>query len=103
MGRSIGIDLGEHMAVAAVVHGNGRPSVLQNRESQDLTPSVVGMHKKQVVVGQLAIDRAALRPKETVYSVRRLMGRGFRDDDVHKLRGKYPYEIVEPGDGTLDD
>jgi len=103
MGRAIGIDLGEHMAVAAAVYGNGRPSVLQNREGQDLTPSVVGMHKNQVVVGQLAMDRAALRPKETIYSVKLLMGRGFRDEQVQKVRSKYPYEIVEPGDGTNDD
>ena len=101
MGRAIGIDLGTTNSVAAIKEGAIK--VLQNRESQDLTPSVVGMHKKQAVIGQLAIDRAALAPKETIYSVKRLMGRGFRDDQVQKVRSNYPYEIVEPGDGTDDD
>ena len=78
MGRAIGIDLGEHLALAAICE-NGEPRVLQNRESQDLTPSVVGMHKKQQVSsGQLAVDRAALAPKETIYSVKRLMAAGVR-------------------------
>jgi molecular chaperone DnaK len=103
MGRAIGIHLGDTNSVAAIKDSLSGVRVVQNRESQDLTPSVVGMHKKQVVVGQLAIDRALLSPKETIYSVKRLMGRGFRDEQVQKVRSKYLYDIVEPTDGTDDD
>ena len=101
MGRAIGIDLGTTNTVSAIKKAT--VNVLQNSESQDLTPSIVGMYKEQVMVGQLASDRALLAPKDTIYSVKRLMGRGFRDEQVQKVRNRYPYEIVEPADGTDDD
>jgi molecular chaperone DnaK (HSP70) len=101
MGRAVGIDLGTTNSVAAIKEGTVK--VLQNRENQDLTPSVVGMHKKQEIVGQFAVDRALISPKDTVYSVKRLMGRGMRDPQVQEFRNRYPYDVVEPADGTDDD
>jgi len=101
MNKAIGIDLGMTNSVAAVVDDTVK--ILLNRENQELTPSVVGMHKKEILVGQPALNRAALAPRETVVSVQRLMGRGFRDEQVQEVRGKYPYEIVARGDGSEDD
>ncbi len=101
MGRAIGIDLGTTNSVAAIKAGDLR--VLQNRESQDLTPSVVGAYKKQIRIGQLAVDQMPLAPKDTIISVKRLMGRGFRDEQVQQVRGKYSYDVVEPSDGTDED
>jgi molecular chaperone DnaK (HSP70) len=101
MGRVIGIDLGTTNSVAAITEKESR--VLLNRESQDLTPSVVGVYRRQIRVGQLAVDQAPLAPKDTVASVKRLMGRGFRDKEVQAVRGKYSYEVVAPSDGTDED
>jgi molecular chaperone DnaK len=101
MGKVIGIDLGTTNSVAAIKERD--PRVLQNRESQDLTPSVVGVYKKQNRVGQLAVDQMPLAPKDTIISVKRLMGRGFRDEQVQQVRSKYSYDVVEPSDGTDED
>jgi molecular chaperone DnaK len=101
MSRCIGIDLGTTNSVAAI--REGAVHVLQNMESQDLTRSVVGEHKGKVLVGQLALDRQLLAPQDTIESIKRLMGRGFRDSAVQKLKEKAQFQIVEPSDGTDDD
>jgi molecular chaperone DnaK len=101
MGRAIGIDLGTTNSVAAIKEATVH--VLQSRESEDLTPSVVTFHKKEPVVGRLALDRMLLAPENTILSVKRLMGRGFRDDNVRRVRERYAYKVIEPTDGTDDD
>ena len=101
MGRAIGIDLGTTNSVAAIREAAIR--VLQSRESEDLTPSVVTYHKKEPVVGRLALDRMLLSPENTIQSIKRLMGRGFRDDNVRRVRERYAYRIIEPTDGTDED
>src|ERR1035438_546283 len=101
MSKCIGIDLGTTNSVAAIREGTFR--VLQNRESADLTRSVVGEYKNQKLVGEPALDRQKLAPKDTIESIKRVMGRGFRDEHVQRLLGKAAYSIVEPSDGTDDD
>ncbi|HWQ03028.1 MAG TPA: Hsp70 family protein [Candidatus Nitrosotenuis sp.] len=101
MGVAIGIDLGTTNSVAAIKRGDVR--VLQNRENEDLTPSVVGFYKEQLIVGKKALDRIAASPKETVISVKRLMGRAFKDPEVQRVRSKYRYSVAAPSNGTEDD
>ena len=101
MGKAIGIDLGTTNSVAAIKVGEVK--VLQNRESQDLTRSVVGENKNQILVGQKALDRQLLAPKDTIESIKRLMGRGFRDEHVQRVRKQVSYVVQEPSDGTDDD
>ena len=102
MGKAIGIDLGTDSAVIAVRTSTG-PVVLQNSENQNATPAVVGVHKGQVIVGSRAIAKMAQAPKDTIVAIKRLMGRGFRDEEVQRARGTYLYEVVAPFDGTDDD
>ncbi len=101
MSKAIGIDLGTTNSVAALRTGDTR--VVQNRENEDLTPSVVGMHKGKMLIGRLAVNNTVQDPEDTIISVKRLMGRGFRDPEVQRVRGKYQYQVVEPQDGTEDD
>src|SRR4030067_2099394 len=101
MARSIGIDLGTTNSVVSVKMGD--LSVLQNTENEDLTRSAVGFYKKQIIVGSPAIDRISSAPKDTIISVKRLMGRAYSDPDVQKVKKNYQYEIVSPSDGTEDD
>ncbi len=101
MSVAIGIDFGETNACAARMSGSAR--VIQNRENEDLTPCCVGMHKGRVLIGRLAVNNTPQDPEDTIVSVRRLLGRGFRDPEVQRVRGKYPYQVVEPQDGTEDD
>jgi len=101
MGRAIGIDLGTTNTVMAIKTGDVR--TLINKENEDLTPSVVCEYKKQIRVGRLAVDQRVQAPKDTIVSIKRLMGRAFRDENVKKVRETYPYEVVEPSDGTDED
>jgi molecular chaperone DnaK (HSP70) len=103
MGKCIGIDLGTTNSVGAIREAVGAVRVLQNRESQDLTRSVVGQYKDAVLVGQPALDRQLLTPKDTIESIKRLMGRAFRDESVQKAKKNVPYAVVLPSDGTEDD
>ena len=64
MGRAVGIDLGTTNSVAAIKEAQAR--VLQSLDSEDLTPSVVTMHKNEPLVGRLAVDRMALAPRNTI-------------------------------------
>ncbi|HLJ45257.1 MAG TPA: Hsp70 family protein [Bryobacteraceae bacterium] len=101
MGKAIGIDLGTTNSVAAIRVTDTRP--IQNKENEDLTRSVVGVYKGQEYVGRLAVSNMKLAPKDTILSIKRLMGRAFRDPEVQKARQKYLYQIVEPAEGTDDD
>jgi molecular chaperone DnaK len=103
MGKCIGIDLGTTNSVAAIRTAVGAVQVLQNSESQDLTRSVVGSYRNQIRVGQLALDQQLLAPKDTVESIKRLMGRGYRDEAVMRVKAKSAYAVVEPEDGTDED
>ncbi|WP_017872746.1 molecular chaperone DnaK [Candidatus Caldatribacterium saccharofermentans] len=96
MPKVIGIDLGTTNSVVAYLEG-GQPVIIPNKEGSRLTPSVVAFTKQgEILVGQLAKRQAITNPKNTIFSIKRLMGRRYDDPEVEKARRVLPYEIV-PG------
>ena len=94
--RSIGIDLGTTNSVVAVMEG-GEPVVITNPEGGRLTPSVVGFTKSgERLVGQVAKRQAVTNPENTVFSIKRFMGR--RVDEVSEESKMVPYHVVRDGD-----
>jgi molecular chaperone DnaK len=99
MGKVIGIDLGTTNSVVAVMEG-GEPTVIPTAEGGRLCPSVVAFTKnKERLVGQTARRQAVVNPDNTVFSIKRLMGRRYGDAEVTKARQVLPYEIVEGNAG----
>ncbi len=99
MGRAVGIDLGTTFSVVAVIEG-GEPKVIPNAEGERLTPSVVAIDKKgERLVGLLAKRQAITNPENTIFSIKRLMGRKFRDSEVQFDMKRLPYKIVEARNG----
>lgn len=100
MGKIIGIDLGTtNSAVAYMVAG--KSEVIANAEGNRTTPSVVAINKKgERLVGQVAQRQRVTNAKNTIYGVKRLIGRKFSDDEVQKDLSIMPYEIVKKGDGV---
>jgi molecular chaperone DnaK len=95
MGKIIGIDLGTTNSVVAVMEG-GEPTVITTAEGGRLCPSVVAFSKNsERLVGQTARRQAVVNPDNTVFSVKRLMGRRYSDPEVAKAREILPYKIVE--------
>ncbi|MDD5017786.1 MAG: Hsp70 family protein [Eubacteriales bacterium] len=101
MGKIIGIDLGTTNSVLATVGVKGC-RVIQNKEAEQMTRSIVGIYKNDYLVGTPALNRWSLAPKDTINSIKRLMGRGVSDPEVEKVKSSYRYEIMEPSDGTRD-
>jgi molecular chaperone DnaK len=100
MGKILGIDLGTTNSCMAIVEG-GQPKILENKEGNRTTPSVVALSKTgERLVGQIAKRQAVTNPKDTVYSVKRLIGRRFDDDEVQRDKKTLPYEIVQSGVGA---
>jgi molecular chaperone DnaK len=101
MGKIIGIDLGTTNSVASVMEG-GKPKVIPSAEGPAIVPSIVAMTKNdERLVGQLAKRQAVTNPENTIYSVKRLMGRRFDDDEVKKTLKMVPYEIKKSKDGVV--
>jgi molecular chaperone DnaK len=100
MGKIIGIDLGTtNSAVAYMVAG--KPEVIANAEGNRTTPSVVAINKNgERLVGQVAQRQRVTNAKNTIYGVKRLIGRKFGDKAVQKDLDIMPYEIVKKGDGV---
>jgi len=100
MGRIIGIDLGTTNSVVAVMEG-GEPVVIPSSEGSRLFPSVVAINPKtsERVVGQVARRQAIINPENTIFSVKRLMGRKFKDAEVQKAMKRLPYRIIEAPNG----
>jgi molecular chaperone DnaK len=100
MGKIIGIDLGTtNSAVAYMVAG--KPEVIANAEGNRTTPSVVAINKGgERLVGQVAQRQRVTNAKNTIYGVKRLIGRQFNDVEVQKDLDIMPYEIVKKGDGV---
>src|SRR3982751_3314808 len=97
MGKIIGIDLGTTNSVVAIMEGK-EPKVIPNEEGGRLTPSVVAWDDKgEVLVGQIARRQAITNPENTVYSVKRFMGR--RQDEVVEESKRVPYKVVRGGSG----
>ena len=96
MGKVIGIDLGTTNSAMAVMEG-GEAKVIPNAEGANTTPSYVNVVDN--VVGAPAKRQAVVNPKNTVYSVKRLMGRKYTDPEVAKVKKNVPYEVVEGKNG----
>ena len=97
MGKIIGIDLGTTNSVVAAMVG-GEPTVISSAEGGRTVPSVVGFVKGgERVVGQLAKRQAVTNPKNTVFSIKRFMGRRFDDAEVSKTKGLVPYTVEKDG------
>jgi molecular chaperone DnaK len=99
MAKSVGIDLGTTNSVVAVMEG-GKPEVILNAEGSRLTPSVVGFKESgERLVGQIAKRQAALNPENTLFSVKRFIGRRFAE--VGEERKLVPYQVVSgPNDAV---
>ena len=99
MGKIIGIDLGTTNSVVAAMVG-GEPTVISSAEGGRTVPSVVGFGKSgERLVGQLAKRQAVTNPKNTVFSIKRFMGRRFDDAESVKTKGLVPY-VVEKDSGS---
>ncbi len=99
MGKAIGIDLGTTNSVVAVVIG-GEPVVIPNQEGSRTTPSVVAFTEKgERLVGQIAKRQAITNPENTIFSIKRLMGRKFNSAEVEHAKKRLPYKIVEAPNG----
>jgi molecular chaperone DnaK len=99
MGKIIGIDLGTTNSCVSVMDG-GKPKVIENVEGDRTTPSVVGYADDgEILVGQSAKRQAVTNPHNTVYAVKRLVGRKFKDDVVQKDITMVPYKIIEADNG----
>ena len=95
MGKIIGIDLGTTNSCVSVLDG-GKPRVIENAEGDRTTPSIVGYTEEgEILVGQSAKRQAVTNPHNTLFAVKRLIGRKFKDDVVQKDIKMVPYKIVE--------
>jgi molecular chaperone DnaK len=100
MAKTVGIDLGTTNSVIAVMEA-GEPVVIPNAEGGRTTPSVVAFTKNgERLVGQLARRQAAVNPENTVYSIKRFMGR--KSDEVERERKMVPYKVVAGKDGRVE-
>jgi molecular chaperone DnaK len=99
MSKVIGIDLGTTNSCVAIMEG-GKPRVIENSEGDRTTPSIVAFTKdNEVVVGQSAKRQAVTNPQNTLFAVKRLIGRKFTDDVVQKDINMVPYPIVKADNG----
>ncbi len=100
MPKVLGIDLGTTNSVAAVIEA-GEPGIVENAEGARLTPSVVALNTRtgERYVGQVAKRQAVTNPENTLFSVKRLMGRRFDDAEVQNAISKLPYQVVRSVNG----
>ena len=99
MGKVIGIDLGTTNSCVAVMEG-GKPKVIENSEGDRTTPSIIAFTKDdEVLVGQSAKRQAVTNSANTLYAVKRLIGRKFADDVVQKDVNMVPYKVVKADNG----
>src|SRR5215208_1980727 len=102
MARTIGIDLGTTNSVMATIEG-GEPTVIPNAEGERLTPSVVAVTPSgERLVGRFARRQAVTNPENTVFSVKRFMGRKFDDPAVQRDKGLVPYQIRAAKNGDVE-
>ncbi|MBE3560265.1 MAG: molecular chaperone DnaK [Ktedonobacteraceae bacterium] len=99
MAKVLGIDLGTTNSVVAVIEA-GEPTVLENSEGSRLTPSIVAVTKSgERLVGQVAKRQAVTNPENTIFSIKRLMGRKFEDPEVQRTMKSVPYKITRAANG----
>ena len=101
MSKVIGIDLGTTNSVVSVMEA-GEPTVLDNSEGSRLTPSIVAITKGgERLVGQVAKRQAVTNPENTIYSIKRLMGRKFDDPEVQRTLKSAPYKVTRAANGDV--
>jgi molecular chaperone DnaK len=101
VGKLIGIDLGTTNSCVAVMEG-GAPQVIPNQEGARTTPSIVGFTAKgERLVGQIAKRQALTNPKNTVFAVKRLIGRKFDSPEAEQARKYLPYQLVQAPNGDV--
>ncbi len=101
MGKIVGIDLGTTNSVVAVMEG-GEPTVIPSAEGGRLFPSVVAMDKNgQLVVGQVARRQAVVNSENTIFSIKRFMGRKYDDPEVQKALRHIPYKVTKARNGDV--
>jgi len=101
MGKIIGIDLGTTNSVVAVMEG-GEPTVIASAEGERLVPSVVAVNKNhERLVGRVARNQAVVNPENTVFSIKRFMGRKFEDPEVKKALARVPYKVAKAPNGDI--
>jgi molecular chaperone DnaK len=98
MGKIIGIDLGTTNSCVAVLDG-GTAKIIESSEGDRTTPSVIAYTEDEILVGQSAKRQSVTNPKDTLYAVKRLIGRKFKDDVVQKDISMVPYNICEADNG----
>ena len=99
MGKIIGIDLGTTNSCVAIMEG-GQPKVIENSEGARTTPSIIAYQEDgEILVGAPAKRQAVTNPKNTLYAVKRLIGRKFDEKEVQKDIGLMPYQIVKADNG----
>ena len=101
MGKIIGIDLGTTNSVIAVMVG-GEPTVIPTAEGERLCPSVVAVNKnRERLVGRTARNQAIINPENTVFSIKRFMGRKYEDAEVQRSLGRVPYHVAKAPNGDV--
>jgi molecular chaperone DnaK len=101
MGKIIGIDLGTTNSVVAVMSG-GEPVVIPSAEGERLVPSVVAVNKNhERIVGRTARNQAIVNPENTVFSIKRFMGRKFTDPEVQRTISRVPYKVTAAPNGDV--
>ncbi len=102
MSKVIGIDLGTTNSVCAVVEG-GEPIIIPNAEGARLTPSIVGINPKngERLVGQMAKRQAVINPESTIFSIKRFMGRKYRDLEIQRAIQTVSYKVAEAENGDV--
>ncbi len=101
MAKIIGIDLGTTNSVAAVMQG-GEPVVIPSAEGERLVPSVVAVNKNhERLVGRVARNQAITNPQNTIFSIKRFMGRKTGDAEVERTRKRVPYTVTEAANGDV--
>jgi len=101
MPKIIGIDLGTTNSVVAVMEG-GEPTVISSSEGERLFPSVVAVNKNnERLIGRVARNQAVVNPENTVFSIKRFMGRKFSDPEVQRAISRVPYKVTEAPNGDI--
>ena len=98
MGRIIGIDLGTTNSCVAILDGE-KAKVIENAEGDRTTPSIIAYTDDEILVGQSAKRQAVTNPQNTLFAVKRLIGRRFTDDVVQKDIKMVPYKILQAENG----
>ena len=98
MAKVIGIDLGTTNSCVAIMDGS-KPKVVENAEGARTTPSIVGFTDDERLVGQAAKRQAVTNPENTLFAIKRLIGRSVNDPQIKKDSKHLPYNIVDGGNG----